>query len=109
MEPNLTTPPPVPLPPSAPLPPQKFHKSRITLFFAYLPLALYLLSLINIYGSPFAFIRPGQILWLIPSLVVIFSKNKSAYTAAKIFLIIEYFFIVGGILLLFVLFSGSHW
>ncbi|MEK7585938.1 MAG: hypothetical protein AAB477_01745 [Patescibacteria group bacterium] len=111
MEPTLTTPPPVPLPPIGASTVKDFRKSKFILVLAYIQLGLFVFSLISNMARvhlPFLSISPS-IIFLIPSLLVVFTKSKGVYKVARILLIIEYLliplFIIGFLFLL----SSMHW
>lgn len=115
MELPTITPPPVPIPQRATV--RAFQKSLLILIMAYIQIGFYVLFIFRgvfervfFDGGTFGFMGSflsSNILFLIPALVVVFSKNQLAYRIARIFLIVEYVVIIGVMILLISLFSGG--
>lgn len=81
---------------------------------AWVPVAGYTLMTLpaifsNGFLDVFSVFFSYQIFFLIPSLVVIFTKNETAYKIARIFLIVEYVLVVGIAILIFIIFGGMQW
>ncbi|MDQ5971316.1 MAG: hypothetical protein QG566_262 [Patescibacteria group bacterium] len=99
--PPIITPPPVPIPVSAVV--KEFHKSKVILVIAYIQLVIYAF----LFLLPIIFNRSSGsfaiLLFIVPALVIIFTKSPSAYRIARIFFIVELVLtIVPMIILLFV-------
>jgi len=107
MEP-LTIPPPVPLPPNV-SPIIGFHKSKVILVLAYIQLGFYVVRffLMGLVAS-FSMFSLTSIIFLLPAILILFTKNKSVYKVARIFLILEYIFIPIALMALLLAF-GSAW
>ncbi|MDE2031260.1 MAG: hypothetical protein KGI58_03335 [Patescibacteria group bacterium] len=92
MEPQLVNLPPVPLPQNSSSQLKEFHKSTIVFILACVQLGFYVYTLItlrvNEYFPPVLLLP--SFLFLIPSLLIVFTKNKSVYKFAKVIIIMEY-------------------
>lgn len=106
MEP-LTTPPPVPLPPNTPSM-AGFHKSKVILVLAYIQLGFYVIRffLTGLMAS-FSVFSLTSIIFLLPAILIIFTKNKSVYKVARVFLILEYIFIPVTLIILLLAFRSA--
>ena len=106
MEP-LITPPPVPLPPNNSSI-TGFHKSKVILVLAYIQLGFYVVRffLVGLMAS-FSMRSFSPIVFLIPAILIIFTKNKSTYRVARIFLILEYIFVPIALIGLILAFSSA--
>lgn len=102
--PPIITPPPVPIPERVAI--KAFHKSAIILIIAYIQMVVYAFSFL----MPLIF-RGGlggftSIIFIIPALIVVFTKSESSYKIARIFLIIECVLLIFPIILFLIFISN---
>jgi hypothetical protein len=94
----LLTPPPVPVPQRSTV--KAFHKSQLIIVIAYIQMVIYAISFLIPLIFKGGFGGSMSIVFIIPALVVVFTKSESAYRIARIFLIFEYIFIIGVIIII---------
>lgn len=103
MEPQILIPPPVPIPPSVDLISQEFHKSIVILVLAYIQIGLYVFYLISEMANTYM-LSFTPIIFLVPAILIVFTKNEAVYKVSRVLLIIEYLiiplFIIGLLLLI---------
>ncbi|MCC6323313.1 hypothetical protein IT400_00820 [Candidatus Nomurabacteria bacterium] len=93
--PPIITPPPVPIPNRAIS--KEFHKSQAIVALAYIQVGLFLLSILSsvlVFFDDYYISRPSLI-FIVPALIILFSKNDSTYKIARILLIIACFAFIG--------------
>ncbi len=106
MEPQIPNSTLVPLPPDKTIEQKEFKKSKIILVLAYLQVTFYIVRFllgslnINLFSLTSAF-------FLIPAIIIIFTKNESLYKIAKILLIIELLYIIISFSLMLLVFFNA--
>lgn len=102
MDPKIVVPP-VPVPPSK----NDFKKSKVILVLAYIQLIFIIVIFISmLIKERFYFFSVSNLISVIPSILVITTKNKTTYTIVKILLILEYILPILAFIALFIFLSN---